>query len=231
MMTGDFAASERYAVEMEQYYLPTCIPSLVAFCQSFARERARAQRAGREDGDAPHDLTSGVFDGHSFERELSETQGDLQTHAERGLTLLTRSLGRVDGGLFVVRDEQTFLIARLGKADLPSGLKAWVHGRLIHAQDDDITCTEAALDEDSPDPDLFVSGTQRYRLFPLSAMLAGRPTLVGAVIFAEQPGARHFVARELLDVFAQRVLHDLESSSATGLTLAGAAQQSSNEPA
>jgi hypothetical protein len=230
LKAGDFAACERYMQEMDDSYLPTGIPSLIAFCQSFARERTRAQRAANTDGEALSDLTSGVFDNQSFERELSETQGDLQTHAARGLNLLTRTLGQVDGGLFVVRDEQTFLISKLGKSELPSELKAWVHARLVQAQEDDITCTEAALSEDAPDPDLFVRGAQRYRLFPLSATLNGRVTVVGAVAFSERPGTRHFVARNLLDVFAQRVLHDLESSSATALTLAETAEQSANQP-
>jgi tetratricopeptide (TPR) repeat protein len=221
LMAGDFAASERYAQQMDRDYLATSIPSLIAFCQSFARECARARRAAgspRAEGDPVSDISSGVFDGHSFERELSETQGDLQTHAERGLNLLTRTLGQVDGGLFVARGDQTFLIAKLGKSELPGELKSWVHARLVQAQQDDITCTEAALSEDAADPDLFVSGALRYRLFPLTATVAGQATTVGAVTFTERPGTRHFVARELLDVFAQRVLHDLESSSAEALT-------------
>ncbi len=217
LFARDFEACERYAEEMESHYLPTCIPSLIAFCQSFARERRRAQRAAGGQGRSSEplsEITSGVFNGHSLERELSQTRGDLQTQAERGLNLLTRSLvAVVDGGLFVVRDEQTFLIASLGKSQLPAGLKEWVHGRLLHEQEDDITGTEAALAEDAPDPDLFVAGTQRYRLFPLPANLDGRTRIVGAVVFAEQLGTRHFVARELLEVFAQRVLLELEASS------------------
>jgi serine/threonine-protein kinase len=225
----DFAACERHAQEMEANYLPTCIPSLIAFCQSFARERRRAQRsvdAPRLDGEPLSDVTSGVFDGHSLERELSATEGDLQAHAERGLTLLTRSLGEVDGGLFVLREEQIFLVARLGKSDLPAGLKDWVHARMVHGQQDGITGTEAALAEEAPDPDLFVAGVHRYRLFPLSAMLDGRPTIVGAVLFAERAGTRHFVPRELLEVFAQRVLYDLESSSVADLSLVDPSRRS-----
>ena len=75
----------------------------------------------------------------------------------------------------------------------------------------------------------FVAGPRRFRLFPLSGQLNGRTAIVGAVVFAEQPGARHFVARELLDVFAQRVLCDLEFPSAAALTLAETALESPSE--
>jgi hypothetical protein len=237
LRAGDVEACERHAQEMERCYLPTAIPSLASFCQSFARERRRALRplrVARGEAASLSDVSSDIFDGHSFERELSETQGDLHTHAERGLNLLTRSLGQVDGGLFVVREEQTFLVAKLGKSTLPAGMKAWVHTRLVQAQEDDITCTEA-LDERAAEPDVFAEGAQRFRLFPLSAILHGRPTVVGAVVFAEAPGTRHFVARELLEVFAQRVLFDLEASSVAQLTAAepvaaAASQETQAEP-
>jgi tetratricopeptide (TPR) repeat protein len=224
LMARDFESCDKYAQETERYYLPTGIPSLVSFCQSFARERRRAQRPlsavrGGE-GALLSDVASDVFDGHSFERELSQTQGDLHMHAERGLNLLTRSLGQVDGGLYVLREEQTFLVAKLGASKLPGGLKAWVHGHLMQAQEDDITCTEVALDGNAPEPDVYVEGAQRFRLFSLSAIIQGRPTVVGAVVFSEAPGTRHFVARELLEVFAQRVLSDLESASVAQLTAA-----------
>jgi tetratricopeptide (TPR) repeat protein len=233
LMQRDFEACERHAKEMERYYLATAIPSLVAFCQSFARERRRAQRpplAAGGEGATLSDM-SDVFDGHTFERELSQATGDLHTHAERGLNLLTRSLGQVDGGLFVIRDEQIFLVAKLGKSNLPAGLKAWVQGHLVHVERDDITCTESAFGEDAPEPDLYVEGSQRFRLFPLSAVLRGTLTVVGAVVFAEAPGTRHFVARELLEVFAQRVLFDLESASVAQLTAAEpVAQETLAEP-
>jgi hypothetical protein len=210
---------------MEQYYLPTGIPSLIAMCQSFARQRAQAQRSSADnEGDSASEVTSGVFNGQSLERELSQSDDDLPTYAERGLDLLTRSLGPVDGGLFVLRDGQVFLIAKLGKTKLPDALKDWVLIRLLETQADDVTCTEA-LEESIRDRDLFVQAGQRYRLFPLAAARAGRPTLVGAVIFAERADARHFLSRELLDVFAQRMLYDLESTNASELTLTEASVQ------
>jgi hypothetical protein len=49
--------------------------------------------------------------------------------------------------------------------------------------------------------------------------------VVGAVIFAERADARHFLSRELLEVFAQRVLYDLESTNASELTLTEASVQ------
>jgi hypothetical protein len=223
LLARDFAACERHAQEMERNYLATGIPSLVGFCQSFARERRRAQRpagATRLSDQPLSDISSGIFDGRAFERELSQTQGDLRTHAERGLHLLTHSLGVADGGLFVMRDEQAFLVAQLGESELPSTLKNWVRGRLLQGQQDDITHTESAFAESGADPDVWVADARRYRLFPLSVPLDGRVTTVGAVVFAEQAGIRHYVARELLDVFAQRVLYDLESSRADALTLA-----------
>jgi hypothetical protein len=188
-------------------------------CQRFARQRAQAERsAAGGEGESASEVTSGVFNGQSVERELSQSDDDLSTYAERGLDLLTRSLGPVDGGLYVLRDGQVFLIAKLGKTKLPDALKEWVLVRLLETQADDVTCTEA-LEESIRDRHLFVQGGQRYRLFPLAAARAGRPTVVGAVTFAERADTRHLLSRELLDVFAQRVLYELESTNASELTL------------
>jgi len=224
LMAGDFVRAEQQAQEMEQYYQQTGIPSLIAMSQSFARQRAQAQRTAGGEAQSASEVTSGVFNGQSFERELSQSDDDLPTYAERGLDLLTRSLGPVDGGLFVLRDGQVFLIAKLGKVKLSNALKEWVLIRLLELQGDDITGTEA-LEESIRDRDLFVQAGQRYRLFPLSAVRAKRPCVVGAVIFTEHSDARHFLSRELLDVFAQRVLYDLETTPASALTLTEASVQ------
>jgi hypothetical protein len=223
----DEAACERHAQEMERRYLATEIPSLVARCESFARDRKRAFQAerARTDGEALNELSSSFTAGPTtLERELSQVDGSPESRAQLGLSLLARPLGDVQGALFVLREQQLELAAALGKSELPRDLKGWVETRLAQLDNDDVTQTEAAEEELPADPDVFLTEGARFRFFPLTAQHDVRGGLVGAAVFSEPEGVRHFLSEAALQVVAQRLFRDLNPTTASSTLLSVAPQ-------
>jgi tetratricopeptide (TPR) repeat protein len=215
LLARNEAACELHATQMEQRYLATEIPSLVARCESFARERKRAFRpAHAREAEASGEVSSTFSAGPTtLERELSNVDGSLESHAYLGLSLLARPLGDVQAGLFLLRDQRVSLVAVHGKGELPRELQSWVEARLGQIENDDVTQTEIIGGDEGQDPDVFLNGTMRYRFFPLSAVRDVSQSTVGAAVFSEAEGVRHFVGLGALQVVAQRLFRDMDPNT------------------
>ncbi|HKO92613.1 MAG TPA: hypothetical protein VJU61_15765, partial [Polyangiaceae bacterium] len=117
LKAGDQPASEHYAAEMQRYYFATGLPSLVARCESFARETRRAfPREGEAEAN-PFDRTTGRFElGPTLlERALAQTDDNGSAKAERVLRAMTSELGEVEGALFTLRDGEVHCAAAIGE--------------------------------------------------------------------------------------------------------------------
>jgi tetratricopeptide (TPR) repeat protein len=216
LLAMDEATCEHHAAEMERRYMATDIPSLVARCESLARERKRTFRPQvRLDGDAAGDFTTGFTAGPTtLERAFSQTDGSLDGHAQLGLAVLARTLGEVRGALFLLRDQRVLLQAACGKGELPRELSGWVETRLAGVENDDVTQTDFVEGAASDDPDVFLDGSTRFRFFPLTAVKDMGQCLVGAVVFSEPEGVRHFIGPAVLQVVAQRLARDMDPNTA-----------------
>jgi hypothetical protein len=216
LMALDEATCEHHAAEMERRYMATEIPSLVARCESFARERKRAFRPihARAEGEASGEVSSAFTAGPTtLERAFSQTDGTLEGHAQLGLALLARPLGEVRGALFLVRDQSVSLQAVHGKGELPRELAGWAEARLARVENDDVTQTDFVESDNVEDPDVFLDGMARYRFFPLTAIKDMGQSVVGAVVFSEPEGVRHFIGPGVLQVVAQRLARDMDPST------------------
>jgi hypothetical protein len=215
LLAGDQPACELHVREMERRYMATDIPSLVARCDGFARERRHALRASLPgaQGEPLGELASTALSAGltTLERALSQLEGPPQAHAQLSLNILGRSLGEAEGALFGVRDGQVSLLACLDGREPPPELQAWVVARLGEAHQDDVTQTDFVSDV-ALDLDVFQHGNIRYRLFPLRAGLGGHELIVGAAVFPEPEGRRHFLAAASLYLIAQRLHRDFVSS-------------------
>jgi hypothetical protein len=213
LLAGDQALCARHASEMDRYYRTTGTPSLIARCESFARERRQAFRSELLGGEPALITEVSSTSAGTLERALSQVEGSLETHARLSLSILGGELDTPQGALYGVLEGRVSLLAAQGDSELPRELKVWVETRLGQLEQDDVTQTDFASEAAAFDPDLFESRGARWRLFPLRVSTGARELVVGAALFAESAGTRHRVPAASLQVIAQRLHRDLMASS------------------
>jgi tetratricopeptide (TPR) repeat protein len=211
LLAGDEETSRKHFTEMDARYRSSAIPSLVARCETFGRELRRnfqGSRAPGPDG-AEFGPTSDIT-GHTIEQGVTQLEQALSDVAvppheryERALALLAEHANLPIGGLWLFQDGQGELVAASG--ELPQELHDWVIDRLVAAHGDDVTQTDFAEGGGVEDPNLFLSGAQRFRLFELLAVGDGVDYVVGAVVFAERLTQRCFISMDLLRAMATKL--------------------------
>jgi serine/threonine protein kinase/tetratricopeptide (TPR) repeat protein len=212
MLAGDEETCRKYYTEMDKRYRGSAIPSLVARCETFGRElRRHFHHGSRAPGPGGVEFgTTSDITGHSIEMGITQLEQALSDVAvppheryERALALLAEHANLPIGGLWLFQDGQGELVAASG--DMPNELTEWVCERLIAAHGDDVTQTDFAGYAGVEDPNLFVLGVQRFRLFELLAVSDGVDLVVGAVVFAERLTQRCFISGDLLRAMAAKL--------------------------
>jgi serine/threonine protein kinase/tetratricopeptide (TPR) repeat protein len=215
LMARDKASCEEHAAAMEKHYLGTGIASLIALCDAFRREQRRAFQVGpkRALGDTAEIVSTGFSAGPTaLERVLADEKDSLEGRAKRALVTLAEDMGDVHAALFIKVDHASLLSAYVGGDEPDLSLSRWVEERMLGATHDDVTQTDFA---DAEDPDLFVQGAQRYRIFLLSTIDAQRQFTVGALVFAEPAEKRLFLPQGGAQTLAQWLYKCLNSPSVT----------------
>ncbi len=215
----DKAACELHAAEMERHYLGTGIPSLTAVCDAFRREQRRAFQVAPKPklGANGEQVSTGFSLGPSaLERVLGDEMDSIESRAKRALAALSDDAGELPIALFVKLDHSVSLGTFVNGDEPPLSVQRWVEERVLGATHDDVTQTDFA---ETSDPDLFVAGTQRYRIFLLSTLDNQRQFTVGALV-ALQPGEAHsFLPQADLQVLAQWLHKNLQSVGTTSSLL------------
>jgi tetratricopeptide (TPR) repeat protein len=211
----DKETCERHARAMETHYLATGISSLVALCDTFAREQRRAfAPAARRDELGTLDPSSFSVGPTTLERALGEGEPSFEGRAQRALTALVEELGETPAALYVRFEQGVKLLASLGKSEPDLELQRWAEERILQANNDDVTQTDFA-DDPGYDPDAFVGHGTRHRVFLLTALDSERQITVGALTFGEFHDARHFIPQPALAALAQWIHRNLTNPLTT----------------
>jgi ATP/maltotriose-dependent transcriptional regulator MalT len=218
LKAGDRPASERHAAEMQRHYLATGLPSLVARCESFARETRRVFPSEGEAEANPFDRTTGRFElGPTLlERALAQTDHG-SAKAERVLRAMASELGEVEGALFTLREEEVHCAAAVGEHVLAPELSAWLSERLRRMGNDDVTETDFVDLSNPIDPDVFELDGRRYRLFVLSAVGNTTAQYVGAAVLAEPDEGRRVIGNAMLHSVAQWLMREHVGTTSSSL--------------
>ena len=210
---------------MERAYRGTQIATLVARCETFARELSRAL----DDGTASFDgrrLNSGVAlstensaaDITALERLLTGTSMSGSAWAENALELVLG--GSAEGAIFKVESRRAALCAASEAWSLPAEVDAWLRQRVRDSNVVAVTETaslEGALPED-PDQ-LAHGGAHYYRLHWLRTSERGQEETLGVLLTRSNEPEGPSPRPELLEAVARRLasngnsrLASLESS-------------------
>jgi hypothetical protein len=87
---------------------------------------------------------------------------------------------------------------------------------VLGATHDDVTQTDFA---ESADPDLFVAGKERYRIFLLSTLDNQRQYTVGALVLRQQDETHSFVPQADVQALAQWLYRNLHGVGTTSSLL------------
>jgi hypothetical protein len=192
---------------MESYYRSTKIPSLIARCETLARELRRGAERNTSDpgADDAHAaaLTEQLIDVMSFERELA-TLPPSNERAKKALTLLLHgSTGQ--GAIWLMPHSRARMLAESDDTQLLAQVSEWVQRRASEESALDATDT-ADLDSASQgDPNLFETAGMFCRLFWLREPAANASEPVGALVLAHPNADRGAPSHELLDALARHL--------------------------
>jgi hypothetical protein len=211
MLAGDEQTSRKHFTELDLRYRGSGIPSLVARCETFGRELRQQFRAGEQPalpgaGDLVLPMvSSGVTQEGitQIERALSDVALPREERCARALALLAEHTGLALAGLWLLKAGQGERVASTG--ELPEALDAWVDERLLESQGDNVTHTDFDGPQAGVEPNQLLLGAQSYRLFEVTHVVDGLEQMLGAVVFAEQPGRRAFVSADLLRAVAGKL--------------------------
>jgi hypothetical protein len=148
----------------------------------------------------------------ALERVLADEADSIESRAKRGLAMLSEDCGELPLSLFVKLDHNVSLGTFVNGEEPPLPVQKWVEERVLGATHDDVTQTDFA---ESTDPDLLVTGKERYRLFLLSTLDNQRQHTVGALVLRQAGETHSFLPQADVQAFANWLHKNLHSASTT----------------
>jgi hypothetical protein len=144
---------------------------------------------------------------------LGDEADSVESRAKRAISALSDEAGEPPIALFVKLDHNVSLGTFVNGEEPPLTVQKWVEERVLGATHDDVTQTDFA---ESSDPDLFIAGQERFRIFLLSTLDNQRQYTVGAVVVRQQGEAHAFLPQGDLQALSQwlhRNLHGVGTTS------------------
>jgi Protein kinase domain/AAA ATPase domain len=207
----DVATARRHQAYMERAYRGTQIPTLVARCETFARELARAfdetaaldEAGGRLSGAMLSTETSAA-DVTALERLLTSTSSIAGGWADNALELLLGSRSE-QGAIFKLEGSRPALCAASTEWSVPDEVEAWLTRRANENSSVDLTETAALDGALLEDPDaLTVDGTF-YRAHWLRSSDGGQQETLGVVLTKSARAATPAPRSELLEALTRKL--------------------------
>jgi hypothetical protein len=210
MAAHDAEAARAHQAYMERAYRGTQIPTLVARCETFAREVARAfddtpinERGARHTSGALH-TESSAAEVTALERLLTNTSTS-GAWADNALDLVLT--GRAEqGAIFKLEGSRPALCAASTDWSLPDEVEAWLTKRLIESNAVNLTETASLEGTLLEDPDsIGVNGTF-YRAHWLYSEERGQRETLGVVLTRSAEPHTPAPRGELLEALARRLV-------------------------
>jgi tetratricopeptide (TPR) repeat protein len=211
IQVGDASAARAHQAYMERAYRGTQIPTLVARCETFAREIARAFDAAATGDDAARHISgvalsteSSAAEVTALERLLTHTTATAAGWADNALDLVLA--GRPEeAALFKLDGSRPSLCGASTEWSFPDEVETWLVRRIAESTAVDLTETAALEGALLEDPDtLDLSGTF-YRAHWLRGSDRGHQETLGVLL--TQGTSRDIPAprAELLEAVARRL--------------------------
>lgn len=208
----DEAACREHMTLMESFYRGTGIPSLVARCESFAKEVRHAFGGAAVERDlltvssADMQIPSSVMGATGMtmvDRALSDASS-LPDFARRVLTLLMEGAEQPRGALWACAEGEFQLEATQGMEGLPSAVRNWIEERQASALADDVTQTAVGPSALLTNPDAFVYEGYTYR-FELLRRSWAHNELAGAVLVGSRNGLTPALTEVVLEAVGRKL--------------------------
>jgi tetratricopeptide (TPR) repeat protein len=209
LMAGDDEACRGHQQQMEARYRATGVSTLIARCETFAKEVRRglmpSMHADVEGNSALESAFASITgsDVSVFERALAPL-ATIQDCAQRALALLADRIPQARAGIWVQGSEELELQASVG-GELPGELGRWVTQRAAAATADDVTQTD--LIEDimaAGDPNQLTLDGWQYRVCVLPAR-SFTNELAGMVVLGSRDGAFQVPSHQVLEAVGRKL--------------------------
>jgi hypothetical protein len=207
----DVETARRHQASMERAYRGTQIPTLVARCETFARELTRAfdetgasEEADRRPGGAILSTETSAAEVTMLERLLTSTSAISGAWADNALDLLFAGSAE-QGAIFRLEGGRPALCGASSEWAFPAEVEAWLSRRLNECKSADLTETaslDGALRED-PDS-LTVNGTF-YRAHWLRSSERGHEETLGVVLTRSALPSSAAPRSELLEALTRKL--------------------------
>jgi tetratricopeptide (TPR) repeat protein len=209
LMAGDEQACRGHQQQMEARYRVTGVSSLIARCETFAKEVRRglmpsmpADIDGHGELDSSYASLSGS-DVSVFERALAPL-ATIQDCAQRSLALLCEHIPHARAAVWVQGSEELELTASTG-GELPPELSRWVMQRAAAATADDVTQTEHLENITAAgDPNQLARDGWLYRVCTLPARSFSNE-LAGVVVLGSPDAAFPVPSHQVLEAIGRKL--------------------------
>ncbi len=195
---------------MERAYRGTQIATLVARCETFGRELARALDGGsasfdgrRLHGGVALSTETSAADVTALERLLTGTSMSGSVWAENALDLVLG--GSAEGAIFRIESRRAVLCAASEAWSLPTAVDDWLRQRVRESNVVAVTET-ASLEGPLPDdPDQLALNGEHYRLHWLRTSERGQEETLGVLLARSKEPDAPSPRPELLEAVARRL--------------------------
>jgi hypothetical protein len=196
----DVVGQRHHIEQVDRWFRPTKIPSLIARCQGLLRDARRDESEtanhdglSTQGGDLPHVMTVVHRLRHGGDHSATGS-------AEWALMQLAEYADLREGYLLMVRGSEVVCAARVGADSCEAGMMNWASDRLLALRAYRTIETSTVAVESDGNRRAF--GPTAYRLTPLCAPDAEGAEIFGALLLPEQAG----IPFPLLQTISERLL-------------------------